>query len=164
MTEIGKIVTTRGIRGEVKILPFTNVNDMFDGLDYVYIEGKKYDIESVKHVKTCVALKLSGIETPEDAATYVGKKVKIDDADLKPLAEDEYYIKDLVGAEITNFDTDETDGVLRDVILTGGNDVLDILSEDKKQILVPLVKEFVKNIDIKNKQLSIHFIEGMLEE
>ena len=107
MTEIGKIVTTRGIKGEVKILPFTNVSDMFDGLDYVYIDGEKYDIESVKHVKNCVALKLSGIENPETAATYVGKKVKIDDADLKPLDEDEYYIKDLVGVEIINYDTEE---------------------------------------------------------
>ena len=162
MTEIGKIVTTRGLKGELKILPYTNIYDMFDDLESVYINGESFDVEYVKHIKNCVSLKLSGIDSPEDAAKYIHKIVSIDDEDLKPLEENEYYIGDLRGIYVVNHDTGEQVGTLKDVLITGGNDVLDIETEDGRQVLVPMIREFVKNIDIEKRSMEIHFIDGML--
>lgn len=162
MTEIGKIVTTRGLKGELKILPYTNIYDMFDDLESVYINGESFDVEYVKHIKNCVSLKLNGIDSPEDAAKYIHKIVSIDDEDLKPLEENEYYIGDLRGIYVVNYDTGEQVGTLKDVLITGGNDVLDIETEDGRQVLVPMVREFVKNIDIEKRSMEIHFIDGML--
>lgn len=162
MTEIGKIVTTRGLKGELKILPYTNIYDMFDDLESVYINGKSFDVEYVKHIKNCVSLKLNGIDSPEDAAKYIHKIVSIDDEDLKPLEENEYYIGDLRGISVVNHDTGEQVGTLKDVLITGGNDVLDIETADGRQVLVPMVREFVKNVDIEKRSMEIHFIDGML--
>ena len=162
MTEIGKIVTTRGLKGELKILPYTNIDDMFDDLENVYINGESYEIEYVKHIKNCVSLKLGGINSPEDAAKYIHKIVSVDNADLKPLEENEYYIGDLRGISVINHDTGEHVGTLKDVLITGGNDVLDIETEDGRQVLVPMVHEFVKNIDVESGRMEIHFIDGML--
>lgn len=162
MIEIGKIVTTRGLKGELKILPFTNVDDAFDDLEHIYINGECFKTEFVKHIKNCVSIKVEGINSPEDAAKYIHKIISIDDADLKPLEENEYYIGDLRGLSVINYDTDEPVGVLKDVLITGGNDVLDIETPNAKQVLVPMVREFVKKIDISEKIIEIRFIDGML--
>ncbi len=163
MTEIGKIVTTRGLKGELKVLPYTNIYNMFDELENIYINGECYTVEYVKHIKNCVAVKLEGINSPEDAAKYIHKTVSINNEDLMPLEEDEYYIGDLRGISVINYDTEETVGTLKDVLLTGGNDVLDIEATDGKQILVPMVHEFVKRVDLENRHIKIHFIDGMLD-
>lgn len=164
MTEIGKIVTTRGLKGELKILPYTNVNNMFDDLEKIYINDKAYTIEYVKHIKNCVAIKLEGINSPEEASKYIHKILSIEDEDLMPLEENEYYIGDLRGISVINHDTGECVGTLKDVIITGGNDVIDIETPESKQILVPMVHEFVKKVDVENRFIEIHFIDGMLNE
>lgn len=162
MIEMGKIVATRGLKGELKILPYTNINNMFDDLEKICIDNNMYKIEYVKHIKNCVSLKLNEINSVEEATKYIHKTVKIEDKDLMPLEENEYYIGDLRGISVIDYDTGNTVGIVKDVIITGGNDVLDIETKASKQVLVPMVREFVKKVNVEEKYLKIHFIDGML--
>ena len=138
------------------------VYNSFEQMHFWRKKGGMSMFLSEKHIKNCVSLKLGGINSPEDAAKYIHKIVSVDDADLKPLEENEYYIGDLRGISVINHDTGEHVGTLKDVLITGGNDVLDIETEDGRQVLVPMVHEFVKNIDIESGRMEIHFIDGML--
>lgn len=157
---IGKIVTTRGIRGEIKIFPHTNVTDMFDKLKTVYIGENEEKIEFVKHIKGCVSVKLGGVDTPEEAQKLVGKQVFVDEKMLPSLEENSFYLKDIIGCDVKDAEENFV-GKITDVIFTGANDVYEITSEEDRKILVPAVKEFILNVDIKNKLITVNLIEGM---
>lgn len=102
--EIGQIVNTFGIKGMVKIKPFTDDIKRFDKLKKVYIENKKgrkeYKVEEVKYHKDMVLMKLKGVETPEDADLLRQSFLLVDRDDEEPLEEGTYYIVDLLGLEV----------------------------------------------------------------
>lgn len=159
--EIGQIVNTFGIKGMVKVKPFTDDISRFDDLEEVYVESKKYQIEEVKYHKDMVMIKFKGIENPEQADLLRNKYLKIDREDEQPLEEDTYYIVDLIGLEVY---TDENSllGTLEDVYNTGSNDIYVVKDELGKQILLPAISEVVKQIDIQNKRITVHLIEGLM--
>jgi len=139
--EIGKIVTAVGIKGEVKFYSFSDDPMKLAELEYIYI-GKnktKYDVEKVRSPKgNTAALKLNGVDTRNDAELLKDKLCYIDESMLADLDEGEYYIKDLIGLEVYLIKT-----------------------EDGSEILVPAVKEFIKDIDVVAGRIYINFIEGM---
>ena len=102
--EIGQIVNTFGIKGMVKIKPFTDDITRFDRLESIYVknkQGKKeYNIQEVKYHKQMVMLKLEGIENPEQAELLRGSYILIDRDKEEPLEEGVYYIVDLLGLEV----------------------------------------------------------------
>ena len=162
MIKIAKVVTTRGIKGEIKLVSFSNISDLFEMLSEVIIADTSYKIEHVKYVKNCVILKLSGIENPEDArAILVGKDVFARDEDMPALEDDSYYVKDMIGIKVY----DESEGYIgriKSIFFTPANDVYEIEQEDGKTVLIPAVKEFIENIDMANKKMNVNLIEGMI--
>ena len=162
MIKIAKVVTTRGIKGEIKLVSFSNISDLFESLTEVIIADTSYKIEHVKYVKNCVILKLSGIENPEDArAILVGKDVYVRGEDMPELEDDSYYVKDMIGVQVY----DESEGYIgkiKSVFFTPANDVYEIETEDGKTVLIPAVKEFIENIDMANKKMNVKLIEGMI--
>ena len=102
--EIGQIVNTFGIKGMVKIKPFTDDINKFDKLKKIYIKKentkKEYQIEEVKYHKQMVLMKLKGINTPEEADLLRGSYLIINREDEEPLEEGTYYIVDLLGSEV----------------------------------------------------------------
>lgn len=162
MIKIAKVVTTRGIKGEIKLISFSNISDLFESLTDVIIGEVKYKIEHVKYVKNCVILKLGGIENPEDArAILVGKDVFVRDEDMPELEDDSYYVKDMIGIKVYD-DSGEYIGKIKSVFFTPANDVYEIEQEDGKTVLIPAVKEFVENIDMTDKKMTVNLIEGMI--
>lgn len=157
---IGKIVTTHGVRGEVKVYPHTNVENMFGTLKEIIIDSEKYKILSVKYAKNCPVLKLENITTMEMAEKLIGKGVFADESKLPKLEENTFYIKDIVGLDAVE-ESGEKIGKVTDVIFTGANDVYEITTPEDKKILLPAVKEFVLKVDIKQKKMIIKLIEGM---
>lgn len=162
MIKIAKVVTTRGIKGEIKLVSFSNISDLFESLTEVIIADTSYKIEHVKYVKNCVILKLNGIENPEDArAILVGKDVYVRDEEMPELEDDSYYVKDMIGVQVY----DESEGYIgniKSVFFTPANDVYEIETEDGKTVLIPAVKEFIENIDMANKKMNVKLIEGMI--
>ncbi len=163
--EIGQIVNHFGIKGMVKVNPFTDDISKFENLKSVLVEknGKLVDIqiEEVKYSKNQVLLKLKGIDTVEEAEKYRGCYIKIARKDTKKLPKDTYFIADLIGLTVY---TDENIllGKVEDIYNSGANDIYVIKSDDGKQILLPAIKEVIKQIDLEQEKIMVHLIKGLI--
>lgn len=164
--EIGQIVNTFGIKGMVKVKPFTeNTRKRFDNLKKVYIqnknERKEYEIEEVKYHKEMVLIKFKGIENPEDANLLRNYYLVIDRDEEEPLEEETYYIVDMIGLEVYT-DEGKKIGIIDDVFNSGSSDIYVVKSELGKQILLPAIKDVIKNIDMEQRKIIVHLIPGLV--
>lgn len=162
--EVGQIVNTFGIKGQLKVKPFTDDMERFEELKTVYIckknEMKKVEIEDVKYNKQCVLLKVKGIEDLTQAEKYKGLFLKIDRKDAKKLPKDTYFVADILGLEVYT-DEGELLGKVDDIFPTGANDVYVVKDELGKQILLPSIPEVLKEIDLEKGKVIVHLIEGL---
>ena len=163
--EIGQIVNTNGLKGIVKVNPFTDDINVFEQIKYVYIdfknELKKVKIQQVRYNKNQVLLKLEGIDSIEEADKYRTCYIKTEKKKQEDLGEDTYYIVDLIG--LTVFSTEgENLGIIDDVFPTGSNDVYVVKDNLGKQILIPAIADVVKEVDLKNKKMIVNLIPGLL--
>ena len=163
--EVGQIVNTNGLKGLLKVNPFTDDITRFERLKTIFIEHKKelleFEIESVRYQKKQVLLKLKGIDTIEEAEKYREDYLKINRNKEEKLPEDTYYIVDLIGLDIYTEDG-ELLGKLDDVFSTGSNDVYVVKNGEGKQILLPAISDVIKNIDLEQKKIVVNLIEGLL--
>ena len=163
--EIGQIVNTNGLKGVVKVNPFTDDISKFEDLKYVYIllknELKKVKIEQVRYNKNQVLLKLEGIDSIEEAEKYRNFYLKTEKESQEDLGEDTYYIVDLIGLDVYS-DKNEYLGKIEDVFPTGSNDVYVVKDNLGKQILIPAIADVVKEVDLKNKKMTINLIPGLI--
>lgn len=163
--EIGQIVNTFGIKGMVKVKPFTDDIKRFDKLEKVYVENKEgkkeYQIEEVKYHKNMVLIKFKEIENPEEANLLRESYLVIDRDTQEPLEEGTYYIVDMIGLEVYT-DEGENLGILEDIFNTGSNDIYVVKNELGKQILLPAIKDVIKKVDMENKKVTVHLIPGLI--
>lgn len=164
--ELGQIVNTQGLKGVMKVNPFTDEITRFEELKTIYIEMKKelieFEIEDIKYHKNQVLLELKGIDTIEEAEKYRNCYIKIARKDAKKLPKDTYFIADLLGLDVYT-DEDKKIGILSDIYPTGSNDVYVVKEEETgKQILLPGIAEVIKQVDIENKKIIVHIINGLL--
>ena len=108
-----------------------------------------------------VLMKLKGINTPEEADLLRGSYLIINREDEEPLEEGTYYIVDLLGSEVYT-DEDVLLGKLEDIYNTGSNDIYVVKDELGKQVLLPAISDVIKNIDIKNKKITVHIVSGLM--
>ena len=163
--EIGQIVNTYGIKGFLKVVPYTDDITRFEDLKSIYIEIKNslktFIIEEVKYSKNLVLLKLKGIDDINTAEIYKNCYIKIDRKDAVKLPEDSYFIVDLIGIKVFT-DNNEELGNIVDVYPTGANDIYVVKDELGKQVLLPAIGEVIKSVDIKDKRMIVHLIEGLV--
>lgn len=163
--EIGQIVNTYGIKGFLKVVPYTDDITRFEKLDNIYIQTKRsletVAIEEVKYSKNLVLLKIKGIDDINSAEIYKNCYIKIDRSDAVELPKDSYFIIDLIGVEVIT-DKGENIGNIIDVFSTGANDVYVVKNELGKQVLLPAIGDVIKNVDIKNKKMIVHLLEGLV--
>lgn len=154
---IGKIVTVRGLKGELKVYPYTDYKQRYEELDEITVSGRKYNISSVSYAKEMVLLKLNGIDTVESAKTFVGKEISIGREQTRKLDEDEYLIIDLIGCSVYD-EQNNLVGKIKDVLTYVSSDIY-VISTESGEILIPAVERFIKNIDVKAKRVSIAHVE-----
>ena len=163
--EIGQIVNTSGLKGILKIKPFTDDIKKFSNLKTIYIKTKngltEFKIEQVRYVKNMVMLKLAGIDTVEEAEKYRNLYIKVLRDQEEELEEGSYYVVDILGCKV-NTDANQELGKIVDAFQTGSNDVYVVKDEQGKQILLPAIKQVIKNVDIKNKIITVHLLEGLV--
>jgi len=163
--EIGQIVNTNGLKGVVKINPFTDDVTRFEKLKTVYIERgkelKEFEIEEVRYQKKQVLVKFKNIDTIEDAQKYRECYIKINRKDAVKLPEDTYFIADLIGLDVYTIDN-ELIGKIEDVFSTGSNDVYVVKNNLGRQVLLPAIADVVKEVDLENKKIIVELIEGLL--
>ena len=152
--EAGQIVTTHGVRGEMKVLPWADGPDFLLEFDRVRIEGKEYKVESCRVQKSCNLLKLEGIDTMESAQAMHGKTLEIYREDADP---DIIFAAELIGIEV--YAEDAKIGKVVDVLDYPGNKVYVVKGE--KEYMIPAVKAFILSTDVDNNRMQVRLIEGM---
>ena len=164
LLEVGQIVNTYGIKGFVKVVPLVDNNNQFKNFKKLYIQEKKnlneLNIEEVKFSKNLVLLKFKGIDTIEQAEELRNYYLQAKRSDIK-LEKGAYFIVDLIGLEVY---TEEGNllGILKEVLQPGANDVYVVEDEAKKQILLPVIPDVVKQVDIEGKKIIVKLLEGLI--
>lgn len=161
--EAGKIVTTHGIKGEVKIMPYTDTPELLCEFDRLFY-GKNHDeiyIEKSRVFKNMIIAKIEGINTPEEAEKFRNKILYIHRDDLE-LDENTYFIQDLIGVEVKDADEGTVYGKITDVLQTGANDVY-VIKGNGREYLVPAIPDVIILTDIDNDLMLIRPLEGLFD-
>ena len=165
--EIGQIVNTFGIKGQIKIMPFTDDIKRFNKLKTIYIKFndnlKEEEIQNVKYQKNLVLLKLKNYDDINEVEKFKNSYVYIDRKDAVELPEDTYFITDLLKLEVYTEDNCYL-GKLIDIFSTKSNDVYVVKKDNGKEILLPAVGEVIKSIDMENRKMLVNLVEGLSEE
>ena len=161
--EIGKAVAAHGIRGGLKILNWSEDPCRFSKLRGMYVGEEFYEIEHAGHPGKTVIVKLKGIDDRNAAQKLCGRTCGISEEYLEPLPPDTYYVRDIIGLDVTDYDMGRKIGTVRDVMQNGFQDIY-IIDFGRRALLVPAVKEFVKHVDMDKRSVTIKFIRGMIEE
>ena len=151
--EAGEIVTTHGVRGEVKVLPWLDCPEMLCEFDRCRIAGKDYKIEQCRVQKTCNLVKLEGIDTVEEAQKMRGKKLELYREDID---DEVIFAAELIGMEV--FCNGEKIGKITEVLDYPGNSVYVV---DNGKYMLPAVKEFILFTDMEKNEMQVKLIEGM---
>ena len=164
--ELGKITTTHGINGFLKINGWCDNLNIFNDLKKVYLDEygeESLRIKKTKFIKNFVLIKFEGIDTIDEAQKYKDKVIYIKREDLK-LNENEVLIQDLIGIRIYDYlKQDVYYGKIREVIKTGANDVYVISKDKEKKKLIPVIDDVIKKKDLENGEIYINVIEGLFD-
>ncbi len=164
---IGQIVALFGLRGDLKVVPQTDIPDRFSQLRAIYLgpEHRRYRVLKASPYKAdMILLRLAGIANPNAAQALIGLTVTVPLAQIAPLPPDQYYIHDLIGLRVEST-SGQALGVIADVLATGGNDVYVVReAATRREVLVPAIKEVVKQVDITAGRLVIDPLPGLFDD
>ena len=163
--QVGAVIKPHGLKGEAKVFVTSDDPKRFEGLGEVTIvhgsERRDVAIEGVRYFKNVAIIKFEGIDTVEEIQKYTGCDIVIPRSKGLPLGEKEYYIGDLVGCDVET-DDGEMLGKLTDVLKTGANDVYEVTLEDGKTVLIPAIKDCVREVDPENGRIVVHMLDGLM--
>lgn len=164
LLQIGVITTTHGVRGEVKVFPTTDDPKRFKKLKQVILDTGKEQIElevaGARFFKNLVILKFKGIDNINDVEQYRQKSLYVTRENAVPLEENEYFIADLIGLKVVSDEGEEL-GELSDVLQTGANDVYVVSKENTPELLIPAIRDCIKQVDIESGTMQVHLLAGL---
>ena len=150
----GEIVTTHGVKGEVKVLPWVDSPDILCEFDRCRIDGREYEIESCRIQKTCNLVKLEGVDTMEQGQALRGKVLELYREDID---EDVIFADELLDMEV--YADRQMIGKIVDVLDYPGNSVYVVRGEH--EYMIPAVKAFVLSTSLEDNRMEVKLIEGM---
>ena len=166
LLQVGVITSTHGVRGEVKVFPTTDDPARFKKLKNVVLDtGKEMidlEVAGVKFFKNMVIVKFKGIDNINDVEKYRQKSLYVTRENAVKLKKNEYFIADLIGL-VAKSDEGEDLGTLSDVLQTWANDVYVLSKEGSDDILLPAIRECVKEVDLDNGEITVHLLPGLRE-
>lgn len=155
--EAGEIVTTHGVRGEVKVLSWLDSPEMLCEFDRCRISGREYVMDAVRVQKTCNLVKLRGVDTMEDAQKLRGKTMELYREDI---SDELIFAAELVDVEV--FADGASIGKIKEVLDYPGNSVYVVQGE--REYLIPAVKEFILSTDLEKNQMQVKLLKGMASD
>ena len=155
--EAGEIVTTHGVRGEVKVLSWLDSPEMLCEFDRCRISGREYVMDSVRVQKTCNLVKLRGVDTMEDAQKLRGKTMELYREDI---SDELIFAAELVDMEV--YADGACIGKIKEVLDYPGNIVYVVQGE--REYLIPAVKEFILSTDLERNQKQVKLLNGMASD
>lgn len=166
MYNVGQIINTHGIGGEVRVFRITDFDDRFDIGKTLYIEKNDelipLTIDGHRKHKQYDLLHFKGYHTIEDVEPFKGAYLKIKGDQLLKLPEDEYYYHEIIGCIVITT-SGENVGKIDHILSPGANDVWVVKQNDGKEILIPYIKDIVTQVNVEEKKVMIEPMEGLLE-
>lgn len=167
---VGTVVTTHGLKGEVKVYPTTEDPDRFFDLDKVWLDLsgsmenlRELHVERVRFSKNLAIVKFEGIDSIDDVLPFRHGELYVDRADAIPLEEGAYFVGDLIGIDVLDDVSGECLGTVKDILETGANNVL-IVKNQKKDLMIPYVRgQFITDVQPEQGFLKVHLIPGILD-
>jgi len=164
---IGKLTKPNGLKGDIRMFYFgDDPLSLGKGTALRVIKGDGLSVELViqriRASKNALILKFSGFDSIDDVKNLSGGVVHIDKAVLKQPNEDEYFWNDLIGMLVYD-EKNELLGTLENIFTTGSNDVF-VITKEKNELLLPAIKDVIKTVDVKNKVMHVHLLEGMRDD
>lgn len=164
---VGVISNTHGVHGEVKIFPTTDDNQRFKKLREAFIDTGSELVPvhptEARFFKNMVILRIKEFTNMNEVEKYKGKDLLVHRDHAVALAENEYFICDIIGAKVMTDEAEEL-GELKEVITTGANDVYTVKLKNGKEVLFPVIPECVLSIDTEKKKVVVHVMKGLMEE
>lgn len=160
--KVGKITGAFGIRGELKVYPYTDRPERFEELDRVFAGENEYSITNVRYQKNLILIRLEGVSDRNAAEKLKGTELAIERENLRDLEEDEFFIFDLIGLEAVD-ENGVHIGRVNDVIQNSAQDLYEIKTDDGKLHLIPAVYEFIPEINLDSGIMVIKPIPGLLD-
>lgn len=163
--ETGRIVTTHGLKGEVKIYPWCDAPDVLLEFDELYLQKgqRRLVVEQMRLQKNMVLAKFEGIDTVEEAQKLRNQVVYLDREEIE-LEEGVYFIQDLLGLRVVDADNGREYGHITDVLQTGANDVYEVKNEQGKTVLIPAIPDVIVKTDLEEEILTIRPLAGLIDD
>ena len=162
--EVGRIVGTHGVRGEMRVECWANSPDFFRPFKKLYLdEGKTTLAVSCRPHKSIVLMTAKGVGSIEEAEKLRGKVLYIDRDDVK-LEEGEHFVQDIIGLSVTDADSGEVYGTVKDVLKTGSNDVYEMKGKDDKLYYIPVIPDIMAGFDFDQGAVYIHPMKGLFDD
>lgn len=162
--ETGKIVGTHGIKGMVRIQPWSDSGEFLSNFKCFYLDDKgekKLEVKSAKPHGNVVLASFKGVDTIEDAERLRGAVIYIDRKDVK-LPEGRYFVSDLLGCTVFDTDSGEILGTITDISETGANDVWHI-TRDNREYLIPAIDDVLVSVDVEAEKVIIRPLKGIFD-
>lgn len=163
---VGVISSTHGVKGEVKVFPTTDEPERFKKWETVILdtgrEQTTLTIEGVKFFKNMVILKFKEFNDISEIEKYKGKDLLITREQAGTPGPDENFITDLIGIKVVTDEGAEF-GTMKDVMLTGANDVYVIDGVDGKEYLFPAIKQCILDVNLETQTMTVHIMDGLLD-
>lgn len=160
---VGQVGKPHGVRGDIRVVPHTDVLERFTWLDEIYIGEKDplpVPIEYVRFHKNWVLLKLDGYDDRDAVESLRGKLLQVREEQAIPLEDDEYFLFQLMGMSVVSEEGEQLGEVIQ-VIETGANNVF-VADGPQGEILIPDTSEVVREIDFDNERITVHLLPGLL--
>lgn len=155
--KIGKIINTHGIKGEVKVEPWTDDAEFLMKFKSFLIDEKPYKLISGRVHKNFFIAALDGVRDINEATKLKNKIIMGDREDIK-LEEGQFFLQDIIGASVLDEDGKEL-GKLSEVLFLPSSNVYVVKGE--REILIPAVPEFIINTDVEAGVVTVRLIDGM---
>lgn len=159
LVTVGRLGRTRGVAGELYIVPETDFPERFLGLREIYVkrhgQWEKLLIESTRFVSGRPVIKFENVNTPEEAARLTNREMAVPKEEIYSLPEGRFYIHDLIGCRVFDDQSGDLIGEIVSVETYPANDVYEIRTSDGKNVVFPAVEKFVRDIDLENRKVVI---------
>ncbi|GIP27413.1 ribosome maturation factor RimM [Paenibacillus sp. J23TS9] len=168
LMNVGKIVNTHGIKGEIKVLPHTDFPEVrfAEGNELLLVtaDGKApmpVIVQSSRFHKNMYIVKLEGYDNINEVEKFKGSMLKVTQEDVVELPENEYYFHQIIGCKVVTDEGKEL-GVITDILIPGANDVWVVQPTSGKSILIPVIDDVVLDVNVKEQKVLVHIMEGLL--
>ncbi len=162
--EIGQIVNTHGLKGEVKVMPWCDSPEFLCAFKKLYLKnGDTVDVTNARVQKNMVILKIKGVNSIEQADVMRNTILYMNRSDIE-LDEDVFFWQDILNCTVIDADTGKEYGKITDILETGANDVYQITDKDGKNYLIPVIDDVVVSTDIDSEIVTIRPLKGIFDD